>query len=239
MKKWLSILCSLCLISTLLINPYVFAAGDDNATKAVIFNGDQYVTDVEMRTPSGTVIENNGTLEVGKTYDLDYQWNLPDNTFEKGDVLNFSIPKEFIIVNQFDFTLSNDGKEVAKAKVLGNKDSYYYIQMTFTTDYISTHSDVSGEFNLQYRLNEKYVKEGSNEIQIPPGEIITVVVPPFETGGGGGGEGAGHPNNSLKNGAVRDVTMKNSETGVFDIPTRIMTWEIGLGRNVLLGKASF
>lgn len=238
MKKWLSILCSLCLISTLLINPYVFAAGDDNATKAVIFNGDQYVTDVEMRTPSGTVIENNGTLEVGKTYDLDYQWNLPDNTFEKGDVLNFSIPKEFIIVNQFDFTLSNDGKEVAKAKVLGNKDSYYYIQMTFTTDYISTHSDVSGEFNLQYRLNEKYVKEGSNEIQIPPGEIITVVVPPFETGGGGGGEGAGHPNNSLKNGAVRDVTMKNPETGVFDIPTRIMTWEIGLGRNVLLGKAS-
>lgn len=238
MKKWLSILCSLCLISTLLINPYVFAAGDDNATKAVIFNGDQYVTDVEMRTPSGTVIENNGTLEVGKTYDLDYQWNLPDNTFEKGDVLNFSIPKEFIIVNQFDFTLSNDGKEVAKAKVLGNKDSYYYIQMTFTTDYISTHSDVSGEFNLQYRLNEKYVKEGSNEIQIPPGEIITVVVPPFETGGGGGGEGAGHPNNSLKKGAVRDVTMKNPETGVFDIPTRIMTWEIGLGRNVLLGKAS-
>ena len=238
MKKWLSILCSLCLISTLLINPYVFAAGDDNATKAVIFNGDQYVTDVEMRTPSGTVIENNGTLEVGKTYDLDYQWNLPDNTFEKGDVLNFSIPKEFIIVNQFDFTLSNDGKEVAKAKVLGNKDSYYYIQMTFTTDYISTHSDVSGEFNLQYRLNEKYVKEGSNEIQIPPGEIITVVVPPFETGGGGGGEGAGHPNNRLKNGAVRDVTMKNPETGVFDIPTRIMTWEIGLGRNVLLGKAS-
>lgn len=238
MKKWLSILCSLCLISTLLINPYVFAAGDDNATKDVIFNGDQYVTDVEMRTPSGTVIENNGTLEVGKTYDLDYQWNLPDNTFEKGDVLNFSIPKEFIIVNQFDFTLSNDGKEVAKAKVLGNKDSYYYIQMTFTTDYISTHSDVSGEFNLQYRLNEKYVKEGSNEIQIPPGEIITVVVPPFETGGGGGGEGAGHPNNSLKNGAVRDVTMKNPETGVFDIPTRIMTWEIGLGRNVLLGKAS-
>lgn len=238
MKKWLSILCSLCLISTLLINPYVFAAGDDNATKAVIFNGDQYVTDVEMRTPSGTVIENNGILEVGKTYDLDYQWNLPDNTFEKGDVLNFSIPKEFIIVNQFDFTLSNDGEEVAKAKVLGNKDSYYYIQMTFTTDYISTHSDVSGEFNLQYRLNEKYVKEGSNEIQIPPGEIITVVVPPFETGGGGGGEGAGHPNNSLKNGSVKDVTMKNPETGVFDIPTRIMTWEIGLGRNVLLGKAS-
>lgn len=147
MKKILHVLASFVLIFSMFGGLLVPTAS------AVDYTGDPYVTDVQMMTTNGATIENGGTLVVDTKYKLQYEWEIPDNTYKKGDKLNFSIPKEFQIVDQFTFNLESDGQRVAVANVLGTTNSGYYIQMEFTTDYISTHSNVSGTFLLTYQLN--------------------------------------------------------------------------------------
>ncbi|GEK34904.1 Cna B-type domain-containing protein [Kurthia sibirica] len=234
MKKFISIFCSFLIASTLFMDFFVPKAD------ALDFNGDPYVTNIEMKTPENTTIVNGGTMEVNKTYKLHYDWKIPDGKYNKGDVLNFSIPKEFIIVNNFAFELSNNGQVVAFAKILGNSTSFYYISMEFTTNYVSTHSSVTGAFDLQYKLNERFIKEGNNALQFPPDKIVNVDIPKVEEGGGGGGDGsgAGNPTNNYKTGEFKNEVLKNPITGEFDTPAKLMNWDISLGKSTLLGRAS-
>ena len=233
MKKILHVLASFVLIFSMFGGLLVPTAS------AVDYTGDPYVTDVQMMTTNGATIENGGTLVVDTKYKLQYEWEIPDNTYKKGDKLNFSIPKEFQIVDQFTFNLESDGQRVAVANVLGTTNSGYYIQMEFTTDYISTHSNVSGTFLLTYQLNRNFVKAGDTVISFPPDFDFIVNIPDFNTGGGGGGSGVGSGNPSTNRKAVEYATenLRNPETGQLDMPTKLMKWNIALGKKTMLGKA--
>ncbi|WP_430598174.1 Cna B-type domain-containing protein [Enterococcus sp. AZ177] len=200
------------------------------------YNGDKYVINTQITDSSSTIIGNNGTMEINEIYNLDYEWRIPDNTYKNGDILEFSIPKEFKIVQNFKFNLYKDGNEVARVTILGNEDAGYYIKMQFTTNYVETHSEVSGTFNLSYVLNEKYIQtDGDNTIVLPDKEIVVHVPKPDEgTPGGGSGVGAGDTNWNKKEG---DAILANLPESPNETST-VFNWNIGLGRNTLLGKAS-
>lgn len=215
-------------------------AGYFAATSAIYakneYNGDQYVTSTTMTDSSNKVISNNGTMEINEIYNLDYHWEIPDNTYNNGDILEFSIPKEFKIVKNFKFNLYQEGQEVAQVTILGNEDAGYYISMQFTTEYVETHSAVSGTFNLSYVLNEKYIQtDGNNTIILPDKEIVVHVPKPDEgSSGGGAGIGAGDTNENKKQGEaiLANLPETPNETST------VFNWNIGLGRTTLLGKAA-
>lgn len=207
--------------------------------EAIDFTGNPYVTNTEMKTLEGAPIVTGSTMEMNKTYKLKYEWKIPDGKYEKGDIINFSIPKELTIVNNFSFEINDNKEVVAIAKIVGSAASFYYISMEFTTDYVTKHSNIKGEFNLEFNLNSRYIKKGDNELQFPPDKVVVVDVPNIDNGNSGGTyAGAGDPNMSLKKGETVDRVLKNPETGEFDMPTRIIDWTISLGKNKLLGKAS-
>ncbi|EOI53559.1 Cna B-type domain-containing protein [Enterococcus gilvus] len=208
-----------------------------------VYNGDQYVTETKLEKKDGEPIVNGGSMSIAQNYYLTYEWEVPDNTFYQGDTLLFSIPKEFKIINQFTFPLVDpEGEEVALAKVMGNDTEGYRIEMTFTTDYIETHSDVSGSFRMEYTLNQKYVK-GDETITLPlPDGNITIDVPHYDEPGGGGGIGAGDSQKLTKQGTVKNGIKYNPETGKYDLPQRYIEWEINLGLGKLtdsIGKDNF
>ncbi|UUV99534.1 Cna B-type domain-containing protein [Vagococcus luciliae] len=195
-------------------------------------NGDQYVTNIQLNHGDGKPIVDGDTMYINEKYSLEYDWEIPDNTFKKGDTLDFSIPKEFKIVDRMNIILKDGTQEVARADVEGNETDGYYIHMTFTTDYVETHSLVSGKFNFNYILNERYIKQGSDNTIILPDEEITVHVPEIEDPSGGGGDGvdAGDTNANKKMGQEPDIT--TSEHPI------VFKWQIDLGKNKLLGKAN-
>lgn len=195
------------------------------------YNGDQYITSAEIKTSDNKVVVNGDKMYINSKYALEYKWSLPDNKYKKGDTLEFSIPKEFTIVEKKQIELNVDDKEVAIANILEDGDGFY-IQMTFTTDYIEHYSNVSGMFDLAFVLNDKYIKTGSdNEIKLPDKEIIVTVPDPNDPSeGDGSGIGSGDLNKNKKTG--REVTSKQYKK------QNAFKWEIELGRDKLLGKAS-
>ena len=200
------------------------------------YSGDKYVTSTKITDSSNHTITTNGTMEINEIYNLDYEWVIPDNTYKNGDVLEFSIPKEFKIVQNFKFNLYKDGNEVARVNILGNADNGYYISMQFTTDYVETHSSVSGTFNLSYVLNEKYIQtDGDNTIILPDKEIVIHVPKPDEgSSGGGSGVGSGNTNWNKKEGDAILVNLPETPNET----STVFNWNIGLGRTTLLGKAT-
>ena len=200
------------------------------------YNGDAYVTSTKITDSSNHTISTNGTMEINEIYNLDYEWVIPDNTYKNGDVLEFSIPKEFKIVQNFKFNLYKDGNEVARVNILGNADNGYYISMQFTTDYVETHSSISGTFNLSYVLNEKYIQtDGDNTIILPDKEIVIHVPKPDEgSSGGGSGVGSGNTNWNKKEGDAILVNLPETPNET----STVFNWNIGLGRTTLLGKAT-
>ena len=211
--------------------------------QAAEVDGDKYVTKTELTKMDGQPIINGGTMEIAQTYYLTYDWEIPDNTFRQNDTLTFSIPKEFKIVNQFVFPLVDPaGEEVAIANIRGNDTEGYRIEMTFTTDYVQTHSDVSGSLRMEYTLNQTYVK-GDETITIPlPDGNIDIEVPHYNQPGGGGGIGAGESNNLAKHGEIKNGIKYNPETGKYDLPQRYVEWGINLGLGKLtdaIGKDNF
>lgn len=191
------------------------------------FSGDPYVEHSEVRKES-TTIKNGDTMYYDETYTLTYEWELPNNIFSEGDVLIFTIPPEFVVNDLFDFNvLDPSGELVGQAKVRGNNESGYRIEMTLT-DYIENNSFVSGEFELKFHLNETYVKEGTNVVGLPGGDLTVNFPPPPETGGGGGGSGSGSGNPGLM---TKDGVIKTDpEYGKY------IQWSISLGRDALLGQ---
>ncbi|MGY3704854.1 hypothetical protein BW731_00870 [Vagococcus martis] len=195
-------------------------------------SGDQYITRIELFHGDGKPIVDGDTMYINEKYSLEYDWEIPDNTFKKGDTLDFTIPKEFKIVDRMNIILKDGTQEVARADVEGNETDGYYIHMTFTTDYVETHSLVSGTFNFNYILNERYIKQGSDNTILLPDQEIIVHVPESDNPSEGGGDGvdAGDTNINKKMGQEPDIT-----TAAHPI---IFKWQIDLGKNKLLGKAN-
>ncbi|MGX7151023.1 Cna B-type domain-containing protein [Enterococcus ureasiticus] len=229
-KKKLSYLSNLTLTIILFVStltnfmPFVEAMGAEK------YDGDKYITQSKLTKQDGGAIYDGDTMKIEEVYYLTYDWEVPDNTFYQNDVLTFSIPKEFKIVNQFTFPLFDlEGEEVALASVLGNDSEGYYINMEFTTDYVENYSSVSGLFKMAYKLNQTYVK-GDEIIKLPlPEGDITVNVPEYNSPGGGGGIGAGDSQTLAKSGEVMDKIKYNPVTGKYDLPQRVVEWEVNLG----------
>ncbi|MHC5227115.1 Cna B-type domain-containing protein [Enterococcus sp. LJL99] len=209
---------------------------DSKINAANEYDGDPYVTSTKISDSSNQTITNNGIMEIDEIYELDYEWEIPDNLYQQGDTLKFSIPKEFKVVKNFRFNLYEDSEEIAQVNILGNADNGYTINMTFTTDYVETHSAVSGTFNLSYILNEKFIKvDSENTIIFPDKEIIITVPKPDDNhSGGGSGEGSGDTSNNKKVGDAIAVNLPESP----DVTSTVFEWDIGLGRNILLGKVN-
>ncbi|MGX4686253.1 Cna B-type domain-containing protein [Vagococcus sp. JNUCC 83] len=224
--RFLPIILITMVISALLISGVLVIA----KTKKVL-NGDQYITRIELFHGDGEKIVDGDTMYINEKYSLEYDWEIPDNTFKQGDTLDFSIPPEFIIVDRMNIILKDGSQEVARADVEGNDTDGYYIHMTFTTDYVETHSLVSGKFNFNYILNEKYIKQGSDNTILLPDKEITVNVPENDGSSEGGLEGvdAGDMNANKKMGQEPDITTAEHPV--------IFKWQIDLGKEKLLGKA--
>ncbi|RST93507.1 Cna B-type domain-containing protein, partial [Vagococcus bubulae] len=197
-----------------------------------VYNGDQYITSIRLNHGDGKQIVDGDTMYINEKYSLEYDWEIPDNTFKQGESLDFSIPKEFKIVDKMNIILKDGSQEVARADVEGNDTDGYYIHMTFTTDYVETHSLVSGKFDFNYILNEKYIKQGSDNTILLPDQEIIVHVPEYDrpNEGGGGGVDAGDVNANKKMGQEPDITTAEHPI--------IFKWQIDLGKNQLLGKAN-
>lgn len=192
-----------------------------------IYSGDPHVTNWEIKQGDKT-IKDGDTMYYNKTYTLTYEWTLPNNVFHAGDTLIFTIPPEFVVDDIFDFNVYDpDGELVGEAKVRGNNESGYRIEMTLT-DYIEHNSFVEGTFELNFHLNETYVKEGENTIDLPGSKLTVDFPPPPETGGGGNTPGSGEPKPNDLGKLVAMVTNSDSE--------RSIQWTIALGRDVLLGE---
>lgn len=209
-------------------------------------SGDKYVTDSWLENSRSEVIDGN-KLEIKEIYTLNYEWAIPDNTFKKGDVLEFYIPKEFVVHDISSFPLKENGEEIGIVKIKGNATEGFYFELTFTTDYVETHSNINGNFSISVALNERYVSDGENiDIKYPDKIISTEIIPDDSEsvgeGGngnvGGDGTGAGKPENNEKVGRLDTRDLYNPNTQQFDTPTRVFSWNVGLGRNTLLGKAN-
>lgn len=191
------------------------------------YSGDPYVKNWEIRKDS-TTIKDGDTMYYNETYTLTYDWELPNNVFSEGDVLIFTIPPEFVVDDLFDFNVFDpDGDLVGRAKVRGNNESGYRIEMTLT-DYIESNSFVEGKFELKFHLNETYVKEGTNVVELPGHDLTVNFPPPPETGEEGGGDGSGKTDYGKldKEGQIQT----DSEVGKY------IAWNIVLGRDALLGR---
>lgn len=191
------------------------------AAPRATFNGDQYVTSNKLMRKD-TQIVNGSEMEFNTQYDLTYNWALPDNTFHQEDVLIFTIPKEFIVVDQLDFKVySPEGHLVGLASVEGDDVMGYRIELTFTTDYVDQHSNVKGSFYFSTMLNDRYVNKGDSTLLPIPGGDITITVP--EGGGSGGTGGAGNATADEKKGQ-QDIYQG----------TKKIRWQIILGRDTIL-----
>ncbi|MQW24005.1 MULTISPECIES: Cna B-type domain-containing protein [unclassified Lactococcus] len=237
MKKIFRIFSLILLFLNSLSYQVPLASAATNTTRAGDRSGDQYVTSWNVTTKDGNAISGN-TISASSTYKFEVFWEVPDGTFKKGDKLQFSIPDGFKIVNTPNFTvLDPNGEEVGYAKIVGDGSGGYYIDFEFTTNYVETHSDVGGRFEVTFDLSEKYKGEGGNIDITYPNSEGTIVVTPSEGGGpGGGGIGVGDYYTNKKTGDihVEDVIQDDGTTEA----TQVLGWELTLGRNTLLGKAT-
>ena len=124
---------SILILSTVLISVSPLVS---NVVYAIDYTGDQYVTNSAITNSNNQEIGNGGELTVTDKYEVHYEWEIPDNTFKQGDVLYFSITEEFKIVELFNFPLNVDGQEVGQARIKVKYNNGYYIEMTFTKDYV-------------------------------------------------------------------------------------------------------
>lgn len=194
---------------------------EDVSTKT-IYTGDQYVTSNKL-LQNNTQIVDGSKMYFDKESLLTYNWALPNDTFQQDDVLVFTIPKEFIVIDKFDFDVfSPDGKLVGIASVVGNDSDGYTIQLRFTTNYIDTHSNIKGSFYFSTMLNDRYVRKEEATLLPIPGGGITITVP--DSGGGNGGNGGvGTNRENLKKGQ-QDISQGRKK----------IRWQIVLGRDTIL-----
>ena len=142
-------------------------------------NGNSYITNSHLEKNSKEVV-NGDTLNLYDQLKYNVDFSIDHNKFKQGDILVFDIPKELDITDNFKFTLGTpDGRsEVGKMEVKKDLSGKYKAYLTFTTDYIETHSSFKGSFVLMCTLNSRYVSGGSNIIPLPDGSInINVDVP--------------------------------------------------------------
>ena len=191
------------------------------------YSGDPYVDYWEIRKDS-TTIKDGDTMYYNETYTLTYEWELPNDVLSEGDVLIFTIPPEFVVDDIFDFNVfTPDGELLGRSKVRGDNENGYRIEMTLT-DYIEHNSFVTGDFELKFHLNETYVKEGINVVELPGGDLTVNFPPPPESEGPNYGDGSGKTDYDRlnKSGEIK----QHSETGKY------IEWIVALGRDVLLGE---
>lgn len=191
------------------------------------YDGDPYVTS-EVLTSNNERIIDGDTMYFNESYKLRYEWELPNDYFTEGDVVVFTIPKEFVIDDTFDFAVNDqDGQKIGLASVRGNNEDGYRIEMTMT-DYVERYSNVSGYFELEFHLNETYIKEGPGTIHLPDQELTVTFPKPPDHGNGGGGDGTGAGNPEAMK---KLASIEKSKDGL-----RYVEWSIQLGREALLGQ---
>lgn len=102
MKK-INILTNLVAVSMLLLSTILITIISVSTVYAanMYYNGDKYITNVFIMNSNNQEISNGGLLTVTDKYDLHYDWEIPDDAFKQGDILYFSIPEEFQIVEVF------------------------------------------------------------------------------------------------------------------------------------------
>ncbi len=199
-----------------------------------LYNGDNTVTSSSLTTSGGKPVVTGDTMEYNTVYHLHYDWALPNGMYHQGDVLTYSIPKEFRVAPSstvaFVVIDRQSGAKVGDAVVKGTPAQGYYIEMTLSTNFVDTHQNVRGSFDLETYVNDTYIKEeGVRDIPLPGHVIPGVIFPKPPSGGGGNGSGVGKPTDKVK---IGDIYAGSNG--------RYIQWTLQLGRDTLLaGYNSF
>ncbi|WP_423366622.1 Cna B-type domain-containing protein, partial [Melissococcus plutonius] len=202
-------------------------------------NGNSYITNSHLEKNSKEVV-NGDTLNLYDQLKYNVDFSIDHNKFKQGDILVFDIPKELDITDNFKFTLGTpDGRsEVGKMEVKKDLSGKYKAYLTFTTDYIETHSSFKGSFVLMCTLNSRYVSGGSNIIPLPDGSInINVDVPVRPSSSS---ESSSTPPSSSSSSSSEDKSdgdlskiayQEKSKDG-----TKYIRWIVDFGENTLMEK---
>ncbi|MDZ4417409.1 SpaA isopeptide-forming pilin-related protein, partial [Bacillus cereus] len=231
-RFFLNISSTLILIISIVLNS-ILGIGGATAYAATQVDGDQYITKTELKRDNNTTVNNGDTIKINSDrLVLLYEFNINHNdTYKNGDTIVFSIPNEFTVVSNFSFDMNSPtGEKVAETKIVRDKTSGYQAQMTFTTDYIETHSSFEGGMDLKVVLNETFVKEGNVSIELP---LTTVdVIASLDIPGTYGG--TANVGNSWAKNKEGKIWNAGSDT---NSPGDYVAWDITLGREAILQAA--
>lgn len=112
-------------------------------------------------------------LDIGSAIQLDYEWELPDNTYKAGDTFTFHLPEQFVIYTDISSPLVTTDGTAGHFTV----DRQGKVVMTFS-QYVENHSNVRGKLQIKTEFTKETVK-GSTEIIIAvpiKGGVQTVIV---------------------------------------------------------------
>jgi uncharacterized repeat protein (TIGR01451 family) len=172
---------------------------EENITEFTKFITDVSITDGNNNPISGP-IKNNADVK------LQYNFELPnEHNIKKGQSYIMHIPKEFEIINQINFLISDASGEVIAN---GTIDIDGKVTIVFT-EFVEQHSNISGYFFIETKFDEKVISGNDKE------EIE------FDLGGSG-------------NSKLIEVDFEQPEKpdasihkkGSYDASTNEITWEI-------------
>lgn len=151
----------ICLLSTILAVGFTktFAA-----TPAVIVSGDLVDTIENIRVSSNEGGSLNWNLEQWATFRIDADFNLVGKNVKAGDETDMTIPDALIITSDsFDIRDVNTDEVIAHATVDATKKQISLIY----TNYVTTHSDISGSFYFYARIDfKKHPQQGDVPVAI-------------------------------------------------------------------------
>lgn len=224
-KRWL-VFAIICLIITGFLSPKAEAATD---------YGSSFFTNVSLQNQNGeqaTNFKENSKVRVA--YDF-----VITQPVASGETMTLTIPNQLKLINYGGFPLmDSQGNTIANAtidQVTGT------ITLTFT-DYVNTHTDLSGSLFYNATFNSKNIQTDQvNPIAFPVKNTTQTVTPYISKVNSGGGTGS--PTIVFKQGRMDDkdlsilhwtVTLNNALT---PIDNAVYTDTLGSGQN-LLGSAT-
>ncbi|PDQ94142.1 cell surface protein [Listeria monocytogenes] len=224
-KRWL-VFAIICLIITGFLSPKAEAATD---------YGSSFFTNVSLQNQNGeqaTNFKENSKVRVAYGFVI-------TQPVASGETMTLTIPDQLKLINYGGFPLmDSQGNTIANAtidQVTGT------ITLTFT-DYVNTHTDLSGSLFYNATFNSKNIQTDQvNPIAFPVKNTTQTVTPYISKVNSGGGTGS--PTIVFKQGRMDDkdlsilhwtVTLNNALT---PIDNAVYTDTLGSGQN-LLGSAT-